>query len=121
MELVRSAQRDSFSWEKDGFLVRVPHKDHFSGGLDMGQVFPFVRREAAFDPEATAILIAACQTAIQRFGDRRQSAALRGIAARRIIALATKGEHNPERLCAAALATIRRTQSAACGTNSNLN
>jgi hypothetical protein len=87
----------------------------------MGQVLPFVRREAAFDLEATAILIAAYQTAIQRVGDRRHPAALREIAARRIIALATKGERNPERLCAAALATIGRTQSAACGLNSNLN
>jgi hypothetical protein len=87
----------------------------------MGQVLPFIRREAGFDPEATAILITAYQTTIQRFGDRRQPAALREIAARRIIALAAKGERNPERLCAAALATIRRTQSAACGTNSNLN
>ena len=87
----------------------------------MGQVLPFVRREAAFDLEATAILIAAYQTAIQRVGDGRHPAALREIAARRIIALATKGERNPERLCAAALATIGRTQSAACGLNSNLN
>jgi hypothetical protein len=88
----------------------------------MGQVLPFVRREAAFD-EATAILIAAYQTAVQKFGDRRQPAALREIAARRIIALATKGERNPERLCAAALATIGRTHSAACGLSrtSNLN
>ena len=87
----------------------------------MGQVLPFVRREAAFDLEATAILIAAYQTAIQRVGDRRHPAALREIAARRIIALATKGERNPERLCAAALATLRRTQSAASWLNSTSN
>jgi hypothetical protein len=47
----------------------------------MGQVLPFIRREAAFDPEATAILITAYQTTIQRFGDRRQPTALREIAA----------------------------------------
>jgi hypothetical protein len=87
----------------------------------MGQVLPFVHREAAFDLEATAILIAAYQTAIERFGDRLQPAALREIAARRIIALATKGERNPERLCAAALATLRRTQSAASWLNSTSN
>ena len=79
----------------------------------MARVLPFVRSEAAFDLETTAILIAAYETAIEGIEDRIQPGALREIAARRIIALASRGERNPERLCAAALATIGRTQSAA--------
>ena len=79
----------------------------------MGQVLPFVRLEAAFDVEATAILVAAYEMAIKSIGSRVQPSALREIAARRIIALASRGERNPGRLCAAALATIGRTQSAA--------
>ena len=78
----------------------------------MGQLLPFARREAAFDLETTTILIAAYETAIERIASRRQPGALREIAARRIIALAARGERNPERLCAA-LATIGRTHSAA--------
>jgi hypothetical protein len=78
----------------------------------MGQVLPFVRREAAFDLEATEILIAAYQTAIERIADRLHRGALREIVARRIIALASRGERSPERLCAAARATIGRTESA---------
>ena len=78
----------------------------------MGHVVPFVRHEAAFDLEATAILISAYETAVERIEDRLQPAALREIAARRIIALASRGKRNPHRLSAAALATIGRTESA---------
>ena len=66
----------------------------------MGQLVPFTRREAAFDLETTSILIAAYETAIGRIDDRTQPGALREIAARRIIALASRGERSPERLCA---------------------
>ena len=78
----------------------------------MGQLLPFARRETAFDLQTTSILIAAYETVIQRIASHRQPGALREIAARRIIALASRGERNPERLCAAALATIARTESA---------
>jgi len=93
--------------------VRVPHEDRFGGVFYMAKVVPFVRPETAFDLEMTAILIAAYEAAIESIEDRMHPAALREIAARRIIALASRGERNPERLCAAALATIGRTQSAA--------
>jgi hypothetical protein len=79
----------------------------------MGRVIPFVRAETAFDVETTGILIAAYEAAIESIDRHVQSAALREIAARRIIALASRGERNPARLCAAALATIGRTESAA--------
>jgi hypothetical protein len=79
----------------------------------MGQIVPFSRRETAFDLEATSILIVAYEAAIERIEARMQPSALREIAARRIIALAAKGERSPERLCAAALATIGRIEGAA--------
>ena len=81
----------------------------------MGQVVRFARPEAAFDFEMTPILIAAYETAIESIEHRLQPGALREIAARRIIALASRGERNPQRLCAAALAAIGRTESAARG------
>jgi len=79
----------------------------------MGQVVRFIRLETAFDFDMTSILIAAYEAAIESIEDRTQPGALREIAARRIITLASRGERSPERLCAAALATIGRTQSAA--------
>jgi hypothetical protein len=79
----------------------------------MAQILPFVRTEAAFDLETTAILISAYETAVEGIADRIQPGAFREIAARRIIALAARGERNPARLSAAALATIGRTQSTA--------
>jgi len=81
--------------------------------MGIGRVVQFVRPETAFDFETTSILIAAYETAIESIEDRLQPGALREIAARRIIALASRGERDPERLCAAALATIGRTESAA--------
>jgi hypothetical protein len=79
----------------------------------MGRVVPFLRPQTTFDFEMTPILIAAYETAVEGIEDRRQPGALREIAARRIIALALRGERNPVRLCAAALATIGRTETAA--------
>lgn len=38
--------------------------------------------------------------------NREQPQAMREIAARRILALASRGERNPDRLCAAALVTL---------------
>ena len=79
----------------------------------MGQVVPFLRPQTTFDFEMTSILIAAYETAVESIAERRQPGALREIAARRIIALSLRGERSPTRLCAAALATIGRTETAA--------
>jgi hypothetical protein len=79
----------------------------------MSQVVPFRRSQTTFDFEMTSILIAAYETAVEGIEERMQPGVLREIAARRIIALALRGERNPARLCAAALATIGRTESAA--------
>jgi hypothetical protein len=75
----------------------------------MGQVLQFFRSEKAFDAEATAALVVAYDKAIARIDHHDQPGSVREIVARRIIALAAKGERNPDRLCAAALATIART------------
>lgn len=72
----------------------------------MGQTLPFCRREKAFDPDTTTLLIAAYERAIVVIERRDHPRVMRQVAARRIIALASKGEREPDRLCAAALATI---------------
>jgi hypothetical protein len=75
----------------------------------MGQVLQFLRTEKAFDSEATAALATAYEKAIAWIEPREQPAMMGEIVARRIIALAAKGVRNPERLCAAAIATVART------------
>ena len=75
----------------------------------MGQVLPFSRRGGSFDAEATAILIKAYESAVVAIARRGQPSNLCEIAARRIIAMASKGERNPDRLCAAALATVTKS------------
>jgi hypothetical protein len=97
----------------DFSALRVAGDGRFLAGLGMGQVVPFLRPQTTFDFDTTPILIAAYETAVEGIEDRRQPGVLREIAARRIIALALRGERNPARLCAAALATIGRTKTAA--------
>jgi hypothetical protein len=74
----------------------------------MGQVLQFLRSERAFDSETTAVLVAAYEKAIAEIENKHQPAIMREVAARRIIALALKGERDPDRLYAAALAPIVR-------------
>ena len=75
----------------------------------MGKILQFFRPEKAFDAEATALLIAAYEKAIAGIERKRLPEIMREVAARRIIALASKGERDPDRLCAAALGTMART------------
>jgi hypothetical protein len=75
----------------------------------MGQVIQFSRRNRGFDPDATAVLIAAYESAIAAIARSGQPQNLCEIAARRIIAMASKGEPDPDRLCAAALATVTKS------------
>ena len=56
-----------------------------------------------FDPETIAVLTAAYQNAI-----KGQSAAVREIIAKHIIALASEGERDPHKLCEGALALSMR-------------
>ena len=77
----------------------------------MAQILQFIRREKVFDAEMTALLGAAYERAIRGLRARGQPEVMREIVARRIIALAAKGEHDPERLHAAALAGLRCVES----------
>ena len=78
-------------------------------GASMGQVVQFSRRSQGFDTEATAVLIAAYESAVDAIAQSGRPSDLCEVAARRIIAMASKGERNPERLCAAALATVTQS------------
>ena len=75
----------------------------------MGQVLQFSRRNRGFDAEATAALIAAYESAVAAIARSGQPHNLCEVAARRIIAMASKGERNPDRQCAAALATVTKS------------
>jgi hypothetical protein len=72
----------------------------------MGKVLHFLRPEKAFDSETIAVLAAAYAKASAGIENRGQPEIMRHVAARRIIALASKGERDPDRLCAAALVTV---------------
>jgi methyl coenzyme M reductase alpha subunit len=82
---------------------------HVSCWCAMGQVLQFSRRNRGFDAEATAALIAAYESAVAAIARSGQPNNLCEVAARRIIAMASKGERNPDRLCAAALATVTKS------------
>ena len=81
----------------------------------MGEVLRFRRRDKGFDTEATAVLIRAYERAAAVIEQSGQPHSMYEVAARRIIAMASKGERNADRLCAAALATVTKsaTKSAA--------
>jgi hypothetical protein len=89
-----------------GDRIRAGPIFSLAAGCVMGQILPFSRREKAFDADATAVLIAAYERAMVAIEGRNHPGVMREVAARRIIALASKGERDPDRLCAAALATI---------------
>jgi hypothetical protein len=75
----------------------------------MGQVLQFLRHDRAFDCQTTTLLAAAYEKAVAGIEGRDNARILREIAARRIIASASRGERDPDRLCDAALATLART------------
>jgi hypothetical protein len=72
----------------------------------MGQILQFKRPQNAFDPEATAALAAAYEKATGRLCGDGYADFVRNVIARRIIAIAMKGELDPDRLCTSALASI---------------
>jgi hypothetical protein len=78
-------------------------------GASMGQVLQFSRRNQGFDAAATAALIAAYESAVAAIARSGQPHNLCEVAARRIIAMASKGERDPDRLCAAALAAVAKS------------
>jgi hypothetical protein len=73
----------------------------------MAQILQFIRPEIVLDCDAIAVLAGAYERAISRLRACGQPEVMREVVARRIIALAAKGERDPERLYAAALAGLR--------------
>jgi len=63
-------------------------------------------REAAFDPEAVAVLCAAFEKARKSLHDTGQPPVVQEVIARRIIACAQRGERDPDKLCEDALAAL---------------
>lgn len=72
----------------------------------MAEILQFIRPDNSFDPETLTILAAAYDKAVAGIHDRDQSKVVREVVAKRIIALAMKGERDPERLCQSALAAV---------------
>jgi hypothetical protein len=76
----------------------------------MAKILQFIRPEHAFDPETVRMLGVAFDKAIHGLHDQGQPEIVREIVAKRIIALATRGERDPDRLCDSALAALRITR-----------
>jgi hypothetical protein len=73
----------------------------------MGQIIPFVRRACVFDPESVTVLSTAYANALYVLGGRGQIPMPQQVIAKRIIVVAGRGELDPDRLCKAALETLR--------------
>jgi len=63
-------------------------------------------RQAGFDPETVKTLGDAYEKARKSLHDTGQPQIVNEIIAQRIVALAKKGERNPDRLCAGALTAL---------------
>jgi hypothetical protein len=74
----------------------------------MGKVLQFSRSERAFDADTTAVLVAAYERVRAEIEIKGLPKVMSEVAARRIIALAAKGERDADRLSTAALATIAK-------------
>ncbi len=79
----------------------------------MGSIVPFLHG-VAFDPEATDAMSAAYDKAVALLRDKGQPAVVNEVIAKRIIALARRGERNPDILCERALAGIGAPVDRAC-------
>lgn len=72
----------------------------------LGQILKFIHPDTHFDSETTAVLGAAFDKAMADLHDTGQPEIVKEAMAKRMITLAAKGERNPERLRAAALAAL---------------
>ena len=72
----------------------------------LGQILKFVQPDTHFDPETTAVLGAVFDQALAALHDTGQPELVKEAIAKRIIILASTGERDPDRLCAAALAAL---------------
>ena len=74
----------------------------------MAHISEFIGQDDAFDPETVSLLGAAYDSAISKLNGQAASDAVREVVARRIIARASIGERDPDRLREVALAAIER-------------
>ena len=72
----------------------------------MSKIEPVIYPDNVFDPEETAALGAAYESAVGELRADCQPEFVREIIARGVLAAAMKGERNPARLCKSALASI---------------
>ena len=72
----------------------------------MSQILNFIPANTTFDPDTAAMLGAAFDKTIAALHDSGQPEIVREAIAKHIVALAAKGERNPDLLCKAALATL---------------
>jgi hypothetical protein len=72
----------------------------------MAQIVKFLRPSDSFGPEALEVLGKAFDMAIAALHDSGQPDAVREVIAKRIIKAAQKGERDPAKLCAIALAAF---------------
>jgi hypothetical protein len=73
----------------------------------MGQIIPFVRRVCVFDPESVTVLSTAYANALNVIGGRGQIPMAQQVIAKRIVVVPGSGGLDPDRLCKAALETLR--------------
>ena len=76
----------------------------------MAEIARFIPANGSFDPEVIQILRAAYDQATAELNDHGHAKVVRKIIGKRIVALAVKGERDPERLCDSGLvaAGLRR-------------
>lgn len=72
----------------------------------MAQILKFIPRDSSFDPETLTLLGTAYDRAIASLRDKGQPESVYEIMAQRIIASATKGERDPDKLTRIALRGI---------------
>jgi hypothetical protein len=72
----------------------------------MAKILRFIQPEHSFDPATIAVLSAAYDKATVGLNDWGLPSVVREMIAVRVIAFGLKGERDPDRLCAAALAAV---------------
>jgi hypothetical protein len=75
-------------------------------GYAMPKIEPVIHPDNVFDPEETAALGVAYESAVGELRADCQPEFVREIIARGVLAVAMKGERDPDRLCKFALASI---------------
>jgi hypothetical protein len=70
-----------------------------------------MKAPVAFEGDATAVIMEACEKASQSMLDWGQPDTFKDIIAKRIIELATKGERDPDQLCEQALRSFGFSES----------